>query len=71
MTALVAVWAAVGLAAHAWYPWPIWPALGWGLGVFRHWRAAYAGQVRSGGPNASAGRSWSCHGRARGPVAPG
>lgn len=33
MALLVAIWLAVGVAAGAWYPWPIWPALGWGVGL--------------------------------------
>ena len=40
MALMVAIWLAVGLAAGAWYPWPVWPALGWGLGVRSHARAA-------------------------------
>ncbi len=58
MAGLVAVWATVGVTAGAWYPWPIWPALGWGCGVFSHGRAAYGGAAR-------AGRGWGCHGSAR------
>lgn len=33
---MVAIWLAVGVGAGAWYPWPIWPILGWGLGVAGH-----------------------------------
>lgn len=40
MLLLVGIWLSVGLAAGAWYPWPIWPALGWGIGVWSHARAA-------------------------------
>jgi hypothetical protein len=40
MGLLVAIWAAVGLAGGGWYPWPVWPALGWGFGVAGHVRAA-------------------------------
>lgn len=39
MALLVAVWVAAGLAGGQWYPWPLWPALGWGISV--------AGQVRA------------------------
>ena len=39
MALLVAIWLGVGVVTGAWYPWPIWPALGWGISV--------AGQVRS------------------------
>jgi len=62
MTGLVAAWAMVGLATSAWYPWPVWPALGWGLGVLSHARAAYGGQPAQG-RSASAGSGWGCHGR--------
>ena len=33
---MIAIWLVVGLSAGAWYPWPIWPILGWGIGVFSH-----------------------------------
>jgi hypothetical protein len=33
---MIAIWVAVGLTAGAWYPWPIWPILGWGLGLAGH-----------------------------------
>ncbi len=33
---MVAVWLAVGRATDFWYPWPIWPILGWGVGVLGH-----------------------------------
>lgn len=39
MAVLVSIWLGVGAVTGAWYPWPIWPALGWGISV--------AGQVRS------------------------
>lgn len=42
MALLVTIWLAVGVAAGAWYPWPIWPALGWGLGLLGRARAARA-----------------------------
>jgi hypothetical protein len=41
MTLLVAIWAVVGVTTGAWYPWPVWPALGWGIGVAAHLRSAY------------------------------
>jgi hypothetical protein len=31
MTLLVGIWLTVGITAGAWYPWPVWPALGWGV----------------------------------------
>jgi Flp pilus assembly protein TadB len=33
---MIVIWLAVGVSAGAWYPWPIWPILGWGIGVFGH-----------------------------------
>lgn len=43
MALLVTIWLAVGLSGGGWYPWPVWPALGWGIGVIGHVRAARAG----------------------------
>jgi len=40
MLLLVTIWLSVGLLGGGWYPWPIWPALGWGIGVASHVRAA-------------------------------
>ncbi len=42
MLLMVGIWLAVGVAAGAWYPWPVWPALGWGIGVLSHWRGTSA-----------------------------
>lgn len=42
MVLLVGIWLAVGLAGGGWYPWPVWPALGWGLAVVGQVRAARA-----------------------------
>jgi hypothetical protein len=39
MAVLVGIWLGIGVFTGAWYPWPIWPAIGWGISV--------AGQVRS------------------------
>lgn len=39
---LVAVWLGMGINGAGWYPWPIWPALGWGLAARCHLRAAVA-----------------------------
>lgn len=33
---LVVVWLLVGRATDFWYPWPIWPIFGWGVGVLGH-----------------------------------
>lgn len=40
MALLVAIWVAVGLSGGGWYPWPVWPALGWGIGLVSHVAAA-------------------------------
>lgn len=40
MTLLVAIWAAAGLSEGGWYPWPVWPALGWGIPVVLQLRGA-------------------------------
>ncbi len=40
MLLLVGIWLTVGLTAQTWYPWPVWPALGWGIGVVAHLRSA-------------------------------
>jgi hypothetical protein len=33
---LVALWLTTALDAGDWYPWPLWPTLGWGIGVVSH-----------------------------------
>lgn len=33
---MVVIWIAVGRSTGSWYPWPIWPVLGWGVGVLGH-----------------------------------
>lgn len=48
MTLLVGVWLAAGVASGAWYPWFIWPALGWGIGVVADGIGTHA-RVRRGG----------------------
>src|SRR5829696_545942 len=35
MALLLAIWALTGMG----YFWPIWPALGWGIGIASHWSA--------------------------------
>jgi Domain of unknown function (DUF1707)/2TM domain len=40
MALLVVIWLIAGLTAGAWYPWPIWPALGWGIALVVRARAA-------------------------------
>ena len=38
---LIGIWLAVGIGAGAWFPWPIFPLLGWGVGLFFHRRAVF------------------------------
>jgi hypothetical protein len=33
---MIGIWLTVGLTADAWYPWPVWPILGWGVGLAGH-----------------------------------
>jgi Domain of unknown function (DUF1707)/2TM domain len=40
MAVLVIIWLIAGITAGAWYPWPIWPALGWGIALVARVRAA-------------------------------
>ncbi len=40
MVLLVGIWLSVALTGGGWYPWPVWPALGWGLGLASHARNA-------------------------------
>ena len=40
MVLLMTLWLVGGITEDAWYPWPLWPALGWGIGVVGHVRAA-------------------------------
>jgi hypothetical protein len=42
MALLVAIWLVVGLGGGSWYPWPLWPALGWGIAVLGQVRTARA-----------------------------
>ena len=42
---LIAIWAATG----AGYFWPLWPLLGWGIGVTKHARLAGGGGAGDGG----------------------
>jgi len=39
-TMLVAVWLILGLTTGAWFPWPLFPIAGWGIGLaFHAWSA--------------------------------
>lgn len=33
---MLAIWLAVGLGGGGWYFWPVWPIMGWGIGVASH-----------------------------------
>lgn len=33
---MLGIWLAVGLSAGSWYFWPVWPIMGWGIGVVCH-----------------------------------
>jgi hypothetical protein len=50
---MLAIWLAVGLTAGQWYFWPVWPILGWGIGVASHVvpvSAALVSDVKAGVP---------------------
>ncbi len=54
MALLIGIWLVVGLAAGAWYFWPIWPMLGWGVCVARRAVPGLAGGHGRGGRRVSA-----------------
>jgi Domain of unknown function (DUF1707)/2TM domain len=33
---MLGIWLAVGLGSGGWYFWPVWPIMGWGIGVVSH-----------------------------------
>ncbi len=33
---MLGIWLAVGLGGGGWYFWPVWPIIGWGIGVASH-----------------------------------
>ncbi|OLO99934.1 hypothetical protein BVU76_23295 [Mycolicibacterium porcinum] len=33
---MLGIWLAVGLGGGGWYFWPVWPVMGWGIGVASH-----------------------------------
>lgn len=33
---MIGIWLATAVFAGAWYFWPVWPILGWGIGVIAH-----------------------------------
>jgi hypothetical protein len=42
--AVIALLWVIWLVTGAGYPWPVWPMLGWGIGVAGHHRGAWAGR---------------------------
>jgi hypothetical protein len=54
---MIFIWLAVGVATGAWYPWPLWPILGWGFGVYHHTKPLReARRLREGGGPRPLGR---------------
>jgi hypothetical protein len=45
MLLLVTIWLVAGLTAQAWYPWFVWPALGWGIGIVTRARGLVRGNA--------------------------
>jgi hypothetical protein len=43
---MLGIWLAVGLGGGGWYFWPVWPIMGWGIGVVSH-AIPIAAHVRS------------------------
>lgn len=35
------IWGVLVATTELWVPWPLLPLLGWGIGLYFHWRAAY------------------------------
>lgn len=33
---MIGIWLATAMAVGAWYFWPVWPILGWGIGIVSH-----------------------------------
>jgi hypothetical protein len=50
MLLLLMIWLVAGLTAQAWYPWFVWPAIGWGIGLLARTRSV----IRGGPERASA-----------------
>lgn len=47
---MLGIWLAVGLAGGGWYFWPVWPIMGWGIGVGSHTMAIMAHASSQNGP---------------------
>lgn len=42
---MLGIWLAVGLSGGEWYFWPVWPIMGWGIGVVSHTLSARSGSA--------------------------
>lgn len=42
---IIAVWAVVAVASGFWFPWFIFPLLGWGIGIVFHAMDAYGSDI--------------------------
>jgi 2TM domain-containing protein len=43
---LIGIWLAVNLAFDGtWFPWPVFPILGWGIGLFFHRQATFGWRI--------------------------
>jgi Domain of unknown function (DUF1707)/2TM domain len=47
MALLFVIWLIAGITAGGWYPWPLWPALGWGIALLARHRQLTALSRRS------------------------
>jgi hypothetical protein len=41
------VWVSVAAATDVWFPWPLFPLLGWGIGLVAHARETFGGRTFS------------------------
>ncbi|OBJ92550.1 hypothetical protein A5638_29235 [Mycolicibacterium fortuitum] len=48
---MLGIWLAVGVGGGGWYFWPVWPIMGWGIGVASHaipiWAHGSSGPART------------------------
>ncbi|OMC02898.1 hypothetical protein A5733_24950 [Mycobacterium sp. NS-7484] len=49
---MLGIWLAVGLGGGGWYFWPVWPIMGWGIGVVSHAIPVWAHRSMSPAPSA-------------------
>jgi hypothetical protein len=45
-TLLVLIWLTIAITAGAWFPWPVFPLAGWGIGLLLHAWAVYGSPSR-------------------------